>query len=145
MKSFKRLFNAPCLILTLSLAAQLHCLAESLKLELRRMTPSGEGKSQWNQVTNRVTWQASATAVVICDMWDKHWCKGATARVSEMAPRMNRVIEELRRRGVLIIHCPSETMKFYEGTPGRALAQAAPAEPEVYKIGVQPAFQNCLT
>jgi len=126
MKSFKRLFDAPCLILTLSLAS---AQAEALKLELRRMTPTDEGKSQWNQATNRVTWEASATAVVICDMWDKHWCKGATARVAEMAPRMNRVIEELRRRGVLIIHCPSETMKFYEGTPGRALAQAAPAVP----------------
>jgi nicotinamidase-related amidase len=40
---------------------------------------------------------------------------------------MNQVIAELRGRGVLIIHCPSETMKFYEGSPGRKLAQAAPA------------------
>jgi nicotinamidase-related amidase len=59
-------------------------------------------------------------------MWDKHWCKGATARVAEMAPRMNQTVNELRKRGVLIIHCPSETMKFYEGTAGRKLAQSAP-------------------
>jgi len=39
---------------------------------------------------------------------------------------MNQLISTLRERGVLIIHCPSETMKFYEGTPGRRLAQAAP-------------------
>jgi alpha-L-fucosidase len=44
-----------------------------------------------------------------------------------MAPRMNQLVTELRRRGVLIIHCPSDTMKFYEGTPGRKLAQSAPA------------------
>ena len=130
MKSFVRIFSAPGLILALSLgSAQLATQAESLQLELRRMTPAGDGKSQWTQVTNSVTWEASPTAVVICDMWDKHWCKGATARVAEMAPRMNQVIGELRRRGVLIIHCPSETMKFYDGAPGRALAQAAPAVP----------------
>jgi hypothetical protein len=35
-------------------------------------------------------------------------------------------------RGVLIIHCPSDTMKFYEGTPQRRLAQSAPpVEPKV--------------
>jgi nicotinamidase-related amidase len=59
-------------------------------------------------------------------MWDRHWCKGATARVAEMAPRMNKVISALRDRGLFIIHCPSDTMKFYEGTPSRKLAQSAP-------------------
>ncbi|MEO6035644.1 MAG: ThuA domain-containing protein, partial [Verrucomicrobiota bacterium] len=50
----------------------------------------------------------------------------ATARVGEMAPRMNEVIKEARRRGILIIHCPSETMDFYKDHPGRRLAQSAP-------------------
>jgi len=39
---------------------------------------------------------------------------------------MNQVINEARRRGVFIIHCPSDTMKYNEGTPARKLAQAAP-------------------
>ena len=39
---------------------------------------------------------------------------------------MNDTVAELRKRGVLIIHCPSETMKFYEGSAGRKLAQSAP-------------------
>ena len=81
---------------------------------------------QWEQVTNHARWEPTRTAAVICDMWDRHWCKSATARVAEMAPRMNEVITELRHRGVLIIHCPSDTMSYYEGTPGRKLAQAAP-------------------
>ena len=38
---------------------------------------------------------------------------------------MNQTVNELRQRGVLIIHCPSETMKYYDGTPERRLAQAA--------------------
>jgi nicotinamidase-related amidase len=43
-----------------------------------------------------------------------------------MAPRVNEVAKALRAKGVLIIHCPSDTMKFYEGTPQRKLAQSAP-------------------
>ena len=72
-------------------------------------------------------WEPNQTAVVICDMWDQHWCASATRRVAEMAPRMNEVVAALRAQGVLIIHAPSETMPFYEGTPQRRRAQDAPA------------------
>jgi nicotinamidase-related amidase len=95
-------------------------------LDLRRLRKMDTGVDQWEQISTHAQWEPSRTAAVICDMWDQHWCKSATARVAEMAPRMNDVITELRRRGVLIIHCPSDTMRFYDGTPGRKLAQAAP-------------------
>ena len=84
------------------------------------------GRDQWEEIYTPVKWLPSHTAAVVCDMWDRHWSRNATARVAEMAPRVNNVIAELRRRGVLIIHCPSDTMKFYEGAPGRKLAHAAP-------------------
>ena len=58
-------------------------------------------------------------------MWNEHWCRGATRRVAEMAPRMNEVLAAARRQGVLIIHCPSDTMKYYAGTPQRKVAQQA--------------------
>jgi nicotinamidase-related amidase len=77
-------------------------------------------------VDQRVLWEAARTAVVVCDMWDRHWCQGATARVAEMAPRMHQTLAALRERGVLIIHCPSETMGFYRDHPARKLAQNAP-------------------
>lgn len=70
-------------------------------------------------------WDPRRTAIVICDMWDKHWCRGATERVAEMAPRMNAVLQAARARGVLIIHAPSETMAFYKDHPQRRRAQAA--------------------
>ena len=112
--------------LSLFLFSPAPALANALTFNTRRLVPTKPGNDQWQQVTNTVVWEPSATAVVICDMWNKHWCKGATARVAEMAPRMNQVVAELRHRGVLIIHCPSDTMKFYADTPGRKLAQAAP-------------------
>jgi nicotinamidase-related amidase len=103
--------------------------AQPLNLKLRRLVETEKGSGQWRVTQNSATWEPAGAAAVICDMWDQHWCKGATARVAEMAPRMNDLISELRKRGALIIHCPSDTMKFYEGTPGRQLAQSAPKAP----------------
>lgn len=97
-----------------------------LSLRTRRLVPGENPGNTWRVEEKSVAWEPRRTAVVICDMWDRHWCQGATARVGEMAPRMNQLIAKLRARGVLVIHCPSDTMKFYEGQPGRVLAQSAP-------------------
>ena len=79
----------------------------------------------------RCAWDPARTAIVICDMWNQHWCKGATARVTEMAPRMNRTVADARKRGVLIVHAPSGCMKTYEKHPARERARTAPAAPNV--------------
>jgi nicotinamidase-related amidase len=75
---------------------------------------------------NSLQWQASQTAIIICDMWDAHTCGMAAHRVSVMAPRMNEVVTAARSAGVMIIHSPSDTMSFYEGTPARIRMQRAP-------------------
>src|SRR5262245_23925801 len=49
-------------------------------------------------------WDPAQTAIIVCDMWDKHWCQGASRRVAEMAQAMNRAIAAARAKGVLIIH-----------------------------------------
>src|SRR3974390_236337 len=122
-----RLHITLCLAIIISsaLGAEAPVLV-SLELDCRSLRRWDAGVDQWEQVTTHARWDPSRTAAVVCDMWNRHWCKSATARVAEMAPRMNDVLTELRRRGVLIIHCPSDTMKYYEGTPGRKLARAAP-------------------
>jgi nicotinamidase-related amidase/type 1 glutamine amidotransferase len=103
-----------------------------ITLRQRSRVETEKGSGRYHTLTREVHWDASKTAVVLCDMWDKHWCPGASARVAEMAPRMNLVVAEARKRGALIIHCPSDTMDFYEGTPQRKLAQAAPhVQPKV--------------
>jgi nicotinamidase-related amidase len=104
--------------------------AADLELKLRSRIERPETSSNFQVVTKTETWDPHKTAVVICDMWDRHWCKDAEARVGEMAPRMNEVVANLRDRGVLIVHCPGETMKFYSDNPARKATQAAPhAEP----------------
>jgi nicotinamidase-related amidase len=114
-----------CLLLFVMTSVEVSS-AESLELKCRRLQASSKDSNQWQVVETPARWDAEGTAVVICDMWNQHWCKSATARVAEMAPRMNQVVAELRKRGALIIHCPSDTMKFYADAPGRKLAQSAP-------------------
>ncbi len=97
-----------------------------LELPIRSQSESAKGRGDWHLVEKTVRWDPRQTALVLCDMWNKHWCESATRRVAEMAPRMNDVVRTARAQGLLIIHCPSDTMKYYEGTPGRQLAQAAP-------------------
>ena len=93
-----------------------------------RSQPEKEGKFVVNE--RPMEWDAKETAVVICDMWDKHWCEGATRRGGVIAPKINELAKAVRARGGFIVHAPSDTMKFYEGSPGRELAKNAPkAEP----------------
>ena len=73
-----------------------------------------------------VEWDPRKTALIICDMWDQHWCRGAARRVEELAGPMNKVVQAARERGIFIIHAPSTTVDFYKGTPQRKRAQKAP-------------------
>jgi len=104
--------------------------AEPLTLNLRSRTEVAAESGRYHAVTKPVDWNPKETAIVVCDMWDTHTCPNAALRVSQMAPRMNEVLKAARAQGIFIIHSPSDTMKFYEGHPGRQLAMSAPmAEP----------------
>jgi nicotinamidase-related amidase/type 1 glutamine amidotransferase len=112
----------------------LTCFASphELTLHLRTKVETEPRSGRHHTLTREAHWDARKTAVIVCDMWDKHSCPSAAARVNELAPRVNQFITEARRRGALIIHCPSDTMEFYKGHPGRVLAGAAPkVEPKV--------------
>jgi nicotinamidase-related amidase len=97
-----------------------------LHLKLRRLVESGGADGPWRPVSLNKTLQSSQAAIVICDMWDRHWCDGATQRVEQLARKMEPVLERARQTGVFIIHAPSDTMSFYANTPGRLLAENAP-------------------
>jgi putative membrane-bound dehydrogenase-like protein len=101
--------------------------AEPVEMEARARAKVVSGDAEkWTTELRRLAWDPAKTAIVVCDMWDLHHCKNATDRVAEMAPRMNEVLKAGREQGMLIIHCPSDTMAYYEGTPQRKLAQSAP-------------------
>ncbi len=109
---------------------------EALELKTRWRVEIEPGSGKHRAVTGRTSWDPKQTAAVICDMWDEHHCRNAAYRVAEMAPRMNQVVHALRDRGVLIIHCPSDTMEFYRDHPARQPALMAP------KVQTEIALQN---
>jgi nicotinamidase-related amidase len=105
-----------------SIEAKKNTVAESLRISMQQRVPSKLDKDAWN-VTNAVeNWIPSQTAIIICDMWDKHWCNDATARVAEIAPAMNEILTIARNKGVKIVHAPSECMDFYSKHPARKAA-----------------------
>ncbi|MEZ6056792.1 MAG: ThuA domain-containing protein, partial [Planctomycetaceae bacterium] len=57
---------------------------------------------------------------------DLHGCLNAARREREFAPRLNKVIEDLRAAGAIIIHAPSGCMSHYQEHPARLRAQSVP-------------------
>ena len=101
---------------------------EKLTLTMRSRAKDAPAK----EISGKVEWKASATALIICDMWDDHWCKSAARRVEEMTGPLNEVVKKLRDQGVFIIHAPSSVVDFYKNTPQRRYAQNAPfAKPPI--------------
>ena len=97
-----------------------------MHLILRKQIQPYGASDAWTEANFEQSLVPARTAIVITDMWDKHWCKGATERVGQIAHRMQPLLEKAREAGVLIIHAPSETMSFYAGAAGRKLAESAP-------------------
>ena len=98
----------------------------ALRLKLRTRVETFKGSGQWDEVNLVKDVPLAEVAIIICDMWDKHWCEGATARCNALADKMAPVINAARVKGVQIIHAPSETMNFYQDTPQRRRVVFAP-------------------
>ena len=97
-----------------------------LRLSLRARVQPFKGSDEWEEVPLARQFPVARTALLLCDVWDLHWCAGANRRLGAMLPRMNEVVGLMRENGVQIVHAPSGTMGFYVGTPQRLRAQAAP-------------------
>ncbi len=99
---------------------------EDIKLQLRTQVQPFHSNGPWVEAEFESSIVPAKTAIIITDMWDKHWCNGATHRVGLIARRMEPLLSLARSAGILIIHAPSETMDFYRDAPGRLLAENAP-------------------
>jgi nicotinamidase-related amidase len=101
-------------------------------LHLRDRKEAAPGSGQFRIVERDAEWDVNETAIIICDMWDGHYCQSAAQRVGVMAPKMNAVVTAARNHGVQIIHAPSGTVDLYADTPYRQrMLQAKPAKPPV--------------
>lgn len=112
----------PAFFALVSFVLAAHALAAEAPVSLSVRTRSSTGAPQMSSEK----WLPSQTAIIVCDMWDLHPCRNAFLRESEMAPRVNEVLEKARSQGFFIIHAPSACMKPYEATAARMRAKTAP-------------------
>ena len=130
MRTFKKTILASVLI-----AMTTSIWAENLKLNFRSQS---KGVADAKVRTEWITWKPEKTAIIVCDMWDDHWCKSASRRVGEMAPALNAMLKAARAKGIFIIHAPSSVVDFYKNTPQRKLAQNAPFAKAPIKLSTSP-------
>ena len=100
--------------------------ARQLTIPLQVRVQPFKSSDAWQPATIHENFSAGESAIVICDMWDRHWCDGATKRGVDVAQRMDPVLRKAREAGVLVIHAPSDTMDFYKDYPQRKLVLSAP-------------------
>jgi nicotinamidase-related amidase len=103
--------------------------AGELHLTARRLVPRSTGHNGWVVEERPVTWRGAETALVIVDMWDRHWSRGASERVAVLAPRIDALARAARQAGATVVHAASEVMGAYADHPARRNALAAPHRP----------------
>ena len=119
-------------LIALAIASAVCAVSSSpqVRVTLRSRVEAFKGSGAWEPVAVTQDIDPSRTALVICDVWDRHWCSGAEARVAILAPRIEKLVEQARKRGILVIHAPSETMKYYTNRPERIkMAKIAAVNP----------------
>lgn len=91
--------------------------------------------------------KAARTAVVVIDMWDRHWCRTYTQRVANMVPRMNRTLDAVRRLGIQVVFAPSDVVEFYKDYPQRkamvAIGDRPPPKKTRFEPPAQPTGRDC--
>jgi len=68
----------------------------------------------WTERIEQTEFSTTKIAILLCDIWDNHWCSGAKKRIDMLVPRIDEVISIARENGIQIIHSPSDTMSFYK-------------------------------
>lgn len=101
-----------------------------LHVKVRSRVEIYKGSADWREAVIDEPFSPSSSALILCDVWDNHWCQGAARRVGTLARKIAPVVDTARSHGFLIIHAPSETMEYYRNTPQRRnMLALTPTEP----------------
>lgn len=95
------------LLSLLLLTSQLY----GLKLNFR--TRELINSTRWKIKTETKDIDPQRTAVIICDLWNSHWCKDSAERIYALAQSVNTMLNIIRPLGIKIIHAPSGSMAHY--------------------------------
>ena len=69
---------------TIAIVAAASISADQLTLNTQRQIVKPDDPLRFITKREKIEWDAKKTAIVVCDMWSKHWCDSATLRVMEM-------------------------------------------------------------
>ena len=104
-------------------ARQLVRAASAVQIPVRSRIQPFKGSDVWKEIHLTESFDPARSAVLICDMWDDHWCSGSSKRVGQLVTRMVPVLTEARGKKLLIVHAPSDVMDFYQDYPQRKFMQ----------------------
>jgi hypothetical protein len=77
-----------------------------ISMQERVLSKGERNGGVWKTVEMIESWKPSETALVVCDM-------RSNVRFGKFALALNKVVEEARRKGVTIVHVPSECTDYY--------------------------------
>ncbi len=67
------------------------------------------------------------TVLLICDVWDNHYCADLRRRTESLVKRINSFAKIVRKHGGRVLHCPSETVdSYYSSWPQRKAMKRFP-------------------
>ncbi len=101
----------------------------TLKMRSQVLEKNDKGYKVWRVIEKPKVVKGEETAIIITDMWDRHWSRAMNERVAALAPKMNELIKKARAAGVIIIHCPSDCTDFYANDQARIMTVEMPQAP----------------
>lgn len=110
---------AALLLLVFSAVTVSSAADNTLKITSQKRTVTAGKVVPGKVVLSEVNLDPKKTLVIVCDMWDDHWCKSAAQRCGELAKQADPVLRACRDRGMIIVHAPSDTMSYYKDHPAR--------------------------
>jgi nicotinamidase-related amidase len=75
-----------------------------------------------------MTVEGHEVALILIDIWDKHWCSGMEKRGEILAKKINQLLPAVRANGVRVIHCPAGCSAFYKDNDRRKAFLNAPPQ-----------------
>ena len=76
----------------------------TLNLRHQKLAADAAGRIVWQVVETPVSLDPARLAIIVCDVWDHHWCVGAEQRLEVLLSRMEQTLYAARARGAHIIH-----------------------------------------
>lgn len=100
-----------------------------INLQSQSLRTNSQGLSEWVRDVRETEIEPTRSAILVCDVWDRHWSKGANLRLAALLPRMEDLLNRTRSRGFHIVHAPSDTLAFYTDSPARKRIAELPLIP----------------